>query len=49
VKTYEELPENVHPQISQEELIRADEAVRKDKKIIELAAEIGLWNVYQEP
>jgi len=47
IDTYERLPEGVHPQITPEELNQADEAVRRDKKVIELAAEIGARDARQ--
>jgi hypothetical protein len=46
VDNYERLPDGVHPQITPEELDQADEAVRRDKKVIELAAEIGAWDAH---
>ncbi|KAH7102431.1 peroxisomal copper amine oxidase [Auriculariales sp. MPI-PUGE-AT-0066] len=42
VESIEKLPEHVHPQITVEELIACEDALRADKRIIEIAAEIGL-------
>lgn len=42
VRTFIQLPEGVQPQITPEELNRADEAVRKDPNVIKFAAEVGV-------
>lgn len=41
VDTIEQLPEGVQPQISVEELIACEKVVKADKKIQELAKEVG--------
>ena len=37
----EKLPEGVQPQISVEELLLCEEIIRKDERVIKLAAEVG--------
>lgn len=41
VDTIEQLPEGVQPQISVEELIACEKIVKADKKVQELAKEVG--------
>lgn len=42
IEKYTKLPEDVHPQITPEELNEADEAVRRSPEVIKIAADIGV-------
>lgn len=42
IRTFVQLPDGLEPQITPEELNKADEAVREDANVIKLAAEVGV-------
>jgi len=42
VASFEKLADGIHPQISVEELIECEKIVRKDKKVLQIAKDIGI-------
>ena len=41
VDAIEQLPEGVQPQISVEELLLCEDIIRKDERVVKLAADVG--------